>query len=439
MKFILQFCAVCAWLYAIHSTGQAQDVKGPNLTPDELSLLEQCHILEHRFERRGLVYRNSVLEEHAAAVGRPFLPAVSPSYIRWRFLILRDPLVNSFSLPNGTIYLSTGMLSLLENDDQLAGVLAHEITHVAKGDAFGVLHEYRKKETRRSVGRLAVIASSSVFGLAGLGITLAVEATLADFGESIPLWVTSGYGDQQEREADETTIALLAHAGRDPGQLSRSLTLMEEPLDPEPTTVFYTDRKKLSQRLADLEWPGSDRITADEVYFSASEGAIRENIPLDIESRHFRAAVASAARLAAARPDDARAVAQLGEAYRALGPRSVKPSAEERTRNGERAAVKDLIRYTVDEENKSLAATTEGRALLDSNWKESEQVFQQAAGMQPFLPEPHRGLGSLFSSQGRIAEASAEYRKYLDLAPAATDRRQIENRISALNSSSTPH
>jgi tetratricopeptide (TPR) repeat protein len=423
----------------MHTTGQAQVVGGPNLAKEELSLLDQCQTLEHRFDRRALIYRDAVLDEHLSAVSRQLLPDVTLPYVRWRFLVLRDPLVNSFSLPNGTVYLSTGLLSLLENDDQLASVLAHEITHVAKGDAFEVQREYRKKETRRSVGNLAVIASSSAFGLAGLGITLAVEATLADFGDSIPLWVTSGYGEQQEREADEATIALLAHAGRDPAQLSRSLSLMEELLDPEPASVFYTDRKKLHQRLLYLEWPSSDQTTADDAYFSAAEGAIRENIPLDIDSRHFRAAVASAARLVAARPDDARAVVQLGEAYRSLGPRSAKPSAEERSHNGERAAVKDLIKYTVEEENKSLAATTEGRAFLDSNWKESEYFFQQAAGMQPHLPEPHRGLGALFSSQGRITEARAEYRKYLDLAPAATDRRQIENRLSALDGSSTPH
>lgn len=439
MRFILQTCAICAWLWAIQNAGVAQDLGGGSLTTDESSLLDQCRTLEHQLERRALIYRDAVLEEHVSAVSRGLLPEVAPSFVRWRVLILRDPLVNSFSLPNGTIYLTTGLLSLLENDDQLASVLAHEITHVAKSDAFGVQREYRKKETRRSVGKIAIIASSSLFGLAGLGITLAVEATLADFGESIPLWVISGYGEQPEREADEMAIALLAHAGRDPAQLSRSLTLMEELLDPEPTTVFYTDRKKLDQRLVYIDWPSSDETTDDKGYFSASAGAIRENIPLDIESRHFRAAVASAARLVAARPDDAGAVVQLGEAYRALGPRSVKPSAEERSRDGERDAIKDLIKYTVEEENKSLAATTEGRTLLDSNWKESEHFFEQAIRMQPRLPDPHRGLGALFSSQGRIAEARSEYRKYLDLAPAATDRRQIENRLSALDASVSQH
>jgi len=248
----------------------------------------------------------------------------------------------------------------------------------------------------------------------------------------------SGYGDQEEREADEAAIALLAHAGRDPAQLSRSLSLMSELLDPEPVSTFYSDRAELRQRVADLEWPSTGQPLADEPYFAAAQGAIRENIPLDIESRHFRTAVASAARLVAARPNDATAISQLGEAYRALGPRSAKPSPEQRSSHGERDAARDLLKRTVEEENKSLALTTEGRAFLDSNWKEAEHLFQQAAALQPLLPDPHRGLGALYGSQGRITEARVEYRKYLDLAPSAADRRQIENRLSALDAPA-PH
>jgi beta-barrel assembly-enhancing protease len=419
-------------------TRQAHPAGAPDLTKPELSLLDQCQILEHQFERRALIYRDTDLDKHVSAVSRALLPNIAPSYVRWRFLVLRDPLVNSFSLPNGTIYLSTGLLSLLENDDQLASVLAHEITHVTKGDAFEVQREYRKKETVRSVRTLAIIASGSVLGLAGLGLTLAVEATLSESGDPIPLWVMSGYGDQEEREADEAAIALLAHAGRDPAQLSRSLSLMSELLDPEPVSTFYSDRAKLRQRVADLEWPSTGQTLADAPYFAAAQGAIRENIPLNIDSRHFRTAVASAARLVAARPDDARAISQLGEAYRLLGPRSTNPPAEERSDAGERAAIKRLMKHTVEEENKSLTLTTAGRAFLDSNWKQGEQLFQRAADMQPLLAEPHRGLGALFGSQGRIAEARAEYRKYLDLAPTAAEHRQIENRLSALDGSSAP-
>ena len=45
-------------------------------------------------------------------------------------------MVNAFALPNGSIYVFSGLLARAENDDQLAGVLAHEATHVTNRHAY---------------------------------------------------------------------------------------------------------------------------------------------------------------------------------------------------------------------------------------------------------------------------------------------------------------
>jgi predicted Zn-dependent protease len=49
-----------------------------------------------------------------------------PEKVTYRFLVLREPMVNAFALPNGSIYITTGLLALLENEAQLAGILGHE-------------------------------------------------------------------------------------------------------------------------------------------------------------------------------------------------------------------------------------------------------------------------------------------------------------------------
>jgi len=53
-----------------------------------------------------------------------------PEKVTYRFLVLRDPMVNAFALPNGSVYITTGLLALLENEAQLAGVLGHEAAHI---------------------------------------------------------------------------------------------------------------------------------------------------------------------------------------------------------------------------------------------------------------------------------------------------------------------
>ena len=66
-----------------------------------------------------------------ATVGEKLLPPGSTSErVTWRFRVMNEPLPNAFALANGSIYVTTGLLSLLENEAQLASVLAHEETHV---------------------------------------------------------------------------------------------------------------------------------------------------------------------------------------------------------------------------------------------------------------------------------------------------------------------
>jgi predicted Zn-dependent protease len=431
----------CALIFAAHS--HAQTRAGSSLTKPELALLTQCETLEHRFDRRALVFEDRQLDQHLSAIANPLLPDSPPPYVHWRFLVLRDPLVNSFSLPDGTVYLSTGLLSLLENDDQLASVLAHEIAHVTNGDAFAFQREYRKKETVRSVSTLAAVASSSVLGggvAALLAPDLLAEAIVAEGGRPIQLWIVSGYGDEAEHVADQATLGLLAHSGRDPAQLARTLDLMNDPPDEQPAPTFAADRIKLHQRLKGLRpHPDVDHAGDGKSYFAAAEGAIRANVTMDIDSRRFRTALASARRIQTAHPDDARALFLLGEAYRALGPRTAEPSAEERSPEGRRAAVKALANHTAEEEDKILAATPAGRAARDSNWKKTEELFQEAAHRDPQLADPHRALGVLYSEQNRIDEARVQYREYLEMSPTAPDRLRIENRLAALDRPGTAH
>jgi len=431
----------CALIFAARS--HAQTRTGSSFTKPELALLTQCEALEHRFDRRALLFHDTMLDQHLAGAATPLLPDLPPTHVHWRFLVLRDPLVNSFSLPDGTVYLSTGLLSLLENDDQLASVLAHEIAHVTNGDAFAFQREYRKKETVRSVTTLAAVASSSVLGggiAALLAPDLLAEAIVAEGGRPIQLWITSGYGDEAEHIADQAALGLLARAGRDPGQLARSLDLMNDPLDELPVLTFAADRAKLRQRLTGLQTqPAASRAVDGKSYFAAAENAIRENITMDIDSRRFRTAVASARRIQTAHPVDARALYVLGEAYRVLGPRTAEPSAEERSPEGRRAAVKNFASRTAEEEDKILAATPPGRAARDSNWKKTEALFQEAAHLDPQLADPHRGLGVLYSEQNRIDEARVQYREYLEMSPTAPDRLQIENRLAALDHPGTAH
>ena len=55
--------------------------------------------------------------------------AANPA-VRYRVRVIEDPTLNAFAYPHGSIYIHTGLLARMENEDELATVLGHEMTHV---------------------------------------------------------------------------------------------------------------------------------------------------------------------------------------------------------------------------------------------------------------------------------------------------------------------
>ena len=111
----------------------------------DLELLDQINLLDQRFEKEGLVYHEAALDAYLDRVGKAVLADKEIENVNWRFRALRDPVPNAFALPNGSIYINTGLLALLEDEGQLASILAHEITHVSKRHTYQQNRSIRKK------------------------------------------------------------------------------------------------------------------------------------------------------------------------------------------------------------------------------------------------------------------------------------------------------
>jgi predicted Zn-dependent protease len=124
----------------------------------DLKLLEEWEALDQQFEKRALVYHDGALEKYLTGLATPLLLTAPLEHVQWKFRILRDPSVSAFSLPNGSIYIDTGLLARAENDDQLIGRLAHEVAHVTNRHAYLFSRSLRKK-----VVATEVIGAGSVF------------------------------------------------------------------------------------------------------------------------------------------------------------------------------------------------------------------------------------------------------------------------------------
>ena len=135
----------------------------------ELSLAELATFRQNF----GELYNNPVLERYVNSLGQKIVPQGSPNLYSFRLLL--DPVPRAEALSTGTIYISTGLVSMLDSEAQLAYVLGHEIAHVEKRHTYNtirneILEEEMDKEKQAEVAKKKTIfGAASIIGGSAIG------------------------------------------------------------------------------------------------------------------------------------------------------------------------------------------------------------------------------------------------------------------------------
>lgn len=136
------------------------------------------------------------------------LGAASPRPgIAYTIKVIEDPDINAFTLPGGHVYVYQGLLDFVASDDELAGVLAHELGHNAR------LHALRgqKKSKKMSLINLAAMAAMLLGGQNG--------ASVGAFSQFALIGAVNGYGVGLEKEADASGVETMRRAGYNPSAM----------------------------------------------------------------------------------------------------------------------------------------------------------------------------------------------------------------------------
>jgi len=211
--------------------------------PADEKIHEQADEMDRQFEKRGLVYRNPQAEAYLERMGAGLLGKdAPPDRVAYKFRILRDPMVNVFALPNGSIYVNTGLLAALKNEAQLAGVLSHEITHVINRHTYLADRSIRKKTVTAEV----IAAAGAGAGYFPIGPLFASTASFAANVSHVFIVATVfGYSRDLEREADTTGYGRLIRAGYNGAAMSQTLKALDERLEFEPIEPFWRTHPEL--------------------------------------------------------------------------------------------------------------------------------------------------------------------------------------------------
>ena len=127
------------------------------------------------------------------------------------FFVIDDPNINAFALPGGYIGVHTGLLEATRSEDELAGVLAHEISHVTQRHIARAIHA----NSRQSILNTAIMLGAILAGVAGGASGDAVQGAIA-VAQGTAAQQQINFTRSNEYEADRIGISALAAAGFDP-------------------------------------------------------------------------------------------------------------------------------------------------------------------------------------------------------------------------------
>lgn len=159
----------------------------------------------------------------------------------WEVVVFQSDQLNAFALPGGKIGFYTGILDLMENDDQIAAVMGHEVAHVNfnhSGKRYG-----RSAATQAGIGAVGAVLGT------GAGSQLAVQALGmgAQFGAILP------FSRQHELEADKYGLRYMNTAGYNMDEAVRFWVRMSQQKDGSAPPEFFSTHPADQTRINGLQ------------------------------------------------------------------------------------------------------------------------------------------------------------------------------------------
>lgn len=216
-------------------------------------------------QQMGLV-RDEPFARYLNELGRRLAGESPRPNLDYRFHVVDMAEPNAFALPGGHIYVSRGLLALANSEDELAGVVGHEVGHVAARHSV---------QTISKRGPFALIFGAAS-GLAGL-VSPLVGNVIGGVGELTQSIIFSPYSRGQENEADRVGQDMAARAGWDPAGLTKLLTSLDR-------EVGLHDEGRRNPSFFDTHPPTPDRAAKTAAYAKKLTRVSREPISASPEA-----------------------------------------------------------------------------------------------------------------------------------------------------------
>ena len=379
-------------------------------------------VLQEVRSRWPLVQDRSV-NEYISRIGKRIFQKIEPQPFHYRFFVLNTPDVNAFAVPGGLVFINSGLILLVESEDELAGVICHEIGHVAARH----IAKQSEKGQKLSLAALgAIIAAIFVGGQAAGALTTATMAA----SQTAML----KYSREDEEEADYLGLKFMRQAGYDPhGMLTmlKKFRRISGPAFSDPPAYLLTHPAP-EERIADLEiqlvrYPQENSVP------KATGNLARIQSKLVAQEKDIARSVTYFENWLKRKPDDPEAYFGLGLAQKRMGvldraienfskAASLAPEDGEIYRELGTAyllkanlaeARKNLERARALSPSDALTSFSLGRVYAEQKLADDAlQAFLRAKELNPSLPEIDYHLGMAYGAKGMLGPAYQSFGYY---------------------------
>jgi predicted Zn-dependent protease len=193
-------------------------------------------------------YRNQKANAYINLIGQTLAKAsdMPETFGGYHFLIQDSDEINALAAPGGLIFVTRGMLRCCRNEDAVAAVLAHEISHI---QAKHGLQAIKKSRVTSAITTLGVEGAKTFGGEELAQLTDTFEDSISDITATL---VNKGYSRSFEHAADKGAVTLLSRMGYDPYALIDMLKVMNTQLKPGGLDFAKTHPSPKS-RIADIQ------------------------------------------------------------------------------------------------------------------------------------------------------------------------------------------
>ncbi|MBU1054930.1 MAG: M48 family metalloprotease [Proteobacteria bacterium] len=321
-----------------------------------------------------------VLVKYINDIGGKILAAAPPQPFTYRFNIIKDENFNAFAGPAGNVFFHSGLIEAMDNEEELAGIMAHEITHVVCRH----LSDRFEKSKKIEIATLAGMAAGILLGAGGAGDAgNALLMGTAAMGQSLSL----AYSREDEIQADQIGLNYLRKAGyTGDGTLSMLKKIRDKRwYDPNDIPVYLSTHPAVEDRINYL----SNRI--EENAGASNKKSVLNND--NFEKAHTRLLVMY----------------------------------------GNKENVLKMFKEDVNKHPKDIMAQYKYALILSQNGNRLDAVeyFKKALEKNPFDPEILRDLGKTYFQDGRYPEAQKTLEGAISLAPDDPETQFFLGRIKA--------